>query len=164
MEPLQTNPMIELNAQIEIAAEPTDVAGLMFDPNREAEWIDVVKTVTVIDAGISPGARVERTGRLMGHEFSWATEVVAFHFPHMLELRVADAPVEGTVTFHVVRSAGGTTARIRVAGNPGSLSFLPVSMITGPATSMLEADLGRLKDLVEQATKPRDEQRASRPT
>jgi hypothetical protein len=142
--------MIEVTAEIAIAAAPTDVAAVMFDPNRDRDWIDAVKNVEVLDAGIKPGARVRRTGRFLGRDVSWTTEVVSFHFPHALELRIAEGPFLGTVSYHVGRSAGGSTARIRTVGEAGAFSSIPPSLISGPMRSALNADLGRLKVLVEQ--------------
>lgn len=140
---------IDVSVEIDIAADPTDVAAVMFDPHREPEWIEIVETVNVRDAGIKPGARVDRTGRFMDRTFSWTTEVVSFHFPHLLELRIADGPIVGTLAYHVVRTPLGSKVRIRSTGLPGKFGFLPDAMITGPLRSALAADLARLKTLVE---------------
>jgi hypothetical protein len=142
---------IEIVAEVDIAAEPTDVAGVMFDPSREPEWMDAVESVEVLDAGIKPGGRVKRTASLMGSRFGWTTEVVSFHFPHVLELRLVDTLVEGRYTLHVDRAAGGSTARIRAVGDPGPFVALPAAMISATARQMLSGYLGKLKAIVESA-------------
>jgi len=142
--------MLDVTADIEILAEPTDIASVMFDPHRDPEWIGAVRSVDVMDPGIKPGARVRRTGVLLGKDVSWTTEVVAFHFPHLLELRVSDGPFVGTVTYQVGRSATGAVARIQSVGEMGTLG-LPESVVAAPWRAALAADLGRLKALVEQA-------------
>jgi hypothetical protein len=141
--------MIDVSAEIEIAAEPTDVAAIMFDPHREPEWMSAVSTVDVVDPGIKPGARVRRTGSLLGRDVSWTTEVAAFHFPHVLDLRLTDGPLVGTLSYRVTRSAGGTTARLRTVGDAGVLGFLPEPVFGGMVRSALASDLERLKSLVE---------------
>jgi uncharacterized protein YndB with AHSA1/START domain len=143
--------MIEVTVEIEIAAEPTSVAAVMFDPHREPEWLEGVKTIEVLDPGIRPGARVRRTGTFHGYEVAWSTEVVAFQFPHLLELRFADGPLNGRIAYHVGRSTTGSVARIAGAADPGPLAFLPAPMIAGPARSALSAALARLKAIVEAA-------------
>lgn len=143
--------MIDVTADIEIAADPTDIAAVMFDPHREPEWMAAVRSVDVMDAGIKPGARVRRAGSILGKDVSWTTEVVSFHFPHLLHLRVADGPFTGSVVYQVNRSASGSTARIRSTGEFGSLG-LPETLISGPMRSAMAADLERLKRLVEVAT------------
>ena len=142
--------MIDVSADVEILAEPTDIAAVMFDPHRDPDWVKAVHTVEVIDPGIKPGARVRRTGALLGQAVSWTTEVVSFQFPHVLELRVTDGPFIGTVVYQVGRSAGGAIARIRNVGEIGAPGIQPESTVAGPMRAALAADLARLKVLIEQ--------------
>ncbi len=142
---------VNVSVETEIAAEPTDVASVMFDPHREPEWMSAITAVEVIDKAIKPGARVRHTGSFVGREISWTTEVQSFHFPHALTLRVVDGPFTGTMTYSIQRSATGSTVRIVNRGETNVLGFLPAAMVEGPMRSALEADLRRLKTLVESA-------------
>src|SRR5689334_20571089 len=145
---------VDISAQIDIAAAPADIAAVMFDPQRDPEWMKVVRGVEILDPALAPGARVRRTGSLMGHEFQWTTEVEAIHFPHVLTLRIVDGPSVGTVFYQIQRSAGGSTVKIRNVGEPKGLGFVPVGMITGPMQTALSADLDRLKAIVEGTAAP----------
>jgi hypothetical protein len=140
---------VDLVVETEIAAAPADVAAIMFDPQREPEWIEAVKRVDVIDPALQPGARVRRTASIMGRELSWTTEVEAVHFPHVLRLKVADGPFTGTILYQIQRSANGSVVRIHNDGQMSMLGFLPSSLIEAPMRSALTADLARLKNLVE---------------
>ena len=140
--------MVDVTAEIQIAAEPTDVASVMFDPEREPEWIAIVKRVELIDRALRPGARVRRSGTIVGHEFQWTTEVSAFHFPHLLTLRVVDGPFPGELTYQIQRDGRGSVARIRSRGETADAG-LSSAMIEGPLRTALDADLGRLKSIVE---------------
>lgn len=137
---------IDVSAEILIAAEPTDVAGVMFDPHREPEWIAAATTVEVIDAAIRPGARVRHTSHVLGQDVTWTTEVTAFRFPHQLVLTTADGPFAGTVQYEVGRSGAGSIARVR---NVGEMRGLPAALVIGRLRSTLEESLARLKALVE---------------
>lgn len=142
--------MIDVEAIIEIAAVPADIAAVMFDPAREAEWVSAVTRVEVIDPALVPGARVRHHGRVMSQEFSWTTEVETVHFPHVLALRLSDGPFVGTTRYEIQRSGSGSRVRVRSAGEPGpSLSFVPAAMVVGPLRAAMAADLERLKVLVE---------------
>lgn len=141
---------IDVSAEIEIAAAPADIAGVMFDPQREPEWIQAVKGVELVDPDLRPGARVRRQGRILGRDLEWTTQVEAVHFPHVLALRIADGPFTGTVRYDIQRSAGGSRVRIRNVGELTGMSFLPAAVVAGPMKSALGADLERLKALVEQ--------------
>lgn len=140
---------IDVTVETEIAAAPADVAAVMFDPEREPEWMSAVKTVDVIDPALQPGARVKRTASFMGKEVTWTTQVEAVHFPHVLRLQIAEGPFSGTISYQIQRSAGGSAVRIR---NEGSASALP-SLLSGVVESRMRAtiadDLARLKALVE---------------
>jgi hypothetical protein len=136
-------------AEIEIAAEPTDVAGVMFDPAREPEWVEAVTTVEVIDPSIRPGARVKRAGRVKGFPVQWTTEVESFHFPHMLTLRVAEGPFNGTMQYQVGRSGTGSIARVAIVGEAAVPAFFPAPLIADKVRGALTMDLRRLKAIIE---------------
>jgi uncharacterized protein YndB with AHSA1/START domain len=141
---------IDVAAEIEIAASPADIAAVMFDPARAADWMSAVTGVEVIDPALVPGARVRHRGKVLNQEFSWLTEVEAVHFPHVLTLRIADGPLVGTTRFDIQRSAGGSRVRIRNVGDPGAaLAIVPAAMIPGPLRMAMAADLERLKAIVE---------------
>ncbi|MCC7008312.1 MAG: SRPBCC family protein [Acidobacteria bacterium] len=139
---------LDVSAEIEIAASPADIAGIMFDPQREHEWIKVIKQVDLLDQALEPGARVRRTGTLMGYEFSWTTEVESVHFPHLLILKVTDGPFSGIIRYDVQRSGAGSRVRVRNVGQSDELP-VPASMLAGPLKSAMQSDLERLKALVE---------------
>ena len=143
-------PAVNVTAEIEIAAEPTDVASVMFDPQREPDWMSAVKTVELVDTGIKPGARVRHTGTFVGQDVAWTTAVEAFHFPHALTLKIVDGPFTGTVSYSVQRSGTGSVARITESRRDDARSgFVPASMIEHGMRTMLEGDLGRLKAIIE---------------
>jgi uncharacterized membrane protein len=140
---------VDLTVETEIAAAPADVAAIMFDPQREPEWMSAIKSVDVIDPALRPGARVRRTAQFLGRELSWTTEVEAVHFPHVLKLKIAEGPFTGTVSYQIQRTLTGSVVRIRNQGETSMLGFLPAALVERPMRSALNADLARLKELVE---------------
>lgn len=143
---------VDVTAEVEIVAEPSDVAAVMFDPAREPEWTSTGATVEIIDRALAPGARVRRTAAVMGHEIVWTTEVEAAHFPHALRLRIADAdgPFTGTVSYDIQRAPGGASlVRIQTRGETTKLGFLPSAVVETALRKALAADLLRLKAIVE---------------
>jgi uncharacterized membrane protein len=140
---------IDVSVEIEIAAEPTDIASVMFDPQREPDWMSAIKSVEIIDAALKPGARVRHSASFMGREVAWTTHVDAVHFPHLLSMRIAEGPFSGMVSYQIQRSGSGSVVRIRNRGETNMLGFLPASVVEAPMRSALQADLGRLKAIVE---------------
>jgi hypothetical protein len=141
---------IDVSAEIDILAAPADIAGVMFDPAREPEWIATVTAVDIVDPALEPGARVKRTGRIFGQDLAWTTAVDAVHFPHVLALRVIEGPFTGTLRYDIQRSGAGSRVRVRSTGESSLLSGLPSMLVAGPLKSALASDLQRLKTLVEQ--------------
>jgi uncharacterized membrane protein len=140
---------MDVSADIDIAAAPADIAGIMFDPARDADWMNAVTSVDVIDPALEPGARVRRTGRFLGKTFTWTTQVESVHFPHLLALRIVDGPFTGTMRYDIQRAGAGSRVRIRNVGQAGALSLMPDAFVAGPMRRALEEDLARLKVIVE---------------
>lgn len=142
--------MIDLSADVAIAASPATIAGVMFDPQRYHEWMTAVERVELHDAALQPGARVTHHGAFLGQAISWTTEVETVHFPHLLALRLVDGPLVGQTRFGIQRDGAGSRVQILNRGTLNGLAALmPASLVTGPLQSALTADLARLKTLIE---------------
>lgn len=141
--------MITVSAEIDIAASPAHIAGVMFDPNRYAEWMQAVTSVEVLDAALAPGARVRHHGSLMGKAVTWMTTVETVHFPHVLVQQLSDGPFVGTTRIGIQRSGDGSRVQVQNTGELQGLGFVPDVMVAGPMKTALQADLARLKAIVE---------------
>jgi carbon monoxide dehydrogenase subunit G len=146
--------MIDVSAEIEIAASPADIAAVMFDPQRYSDWMKAVQRVEVLDPALAPGARVRHHGSFMGKDISWTTEVETIHFPHVLALKISDGPFVGTVRYGIQRSGAGSRVQVQNSGELKGLSLVPAMLVKGPMKSALDADLARLKALIEEAGAP----------
>lgn len=111
---------MEATASRTIAASPTQVAAVMFDPSRDSEWIGGVKSVEPLSGDPTAiGTRVRRRGGFMGKKFSWETEVVGHEPDRLLDMRFVEGPMKGGgVTYRIEPDAGGSRVSIRNTG-PG---------------------------------------------
>ena len=139
---------VDVSSEIDILAAPADIAAVMFDPEREPEWMSAVTKVELIERALAPGARVKRSGTFLGRPITWMTTVEMLHFPHVLALRLDDGPFEGLVRYDIQRAGAGSRVRIR---NIATLapSDAPAAAVAGPMREALAADLARLKKIVE---------------
>jgi len=122
----------EISREILINGAPADIAGVMFDPARETEWMTAVSSSVPQSRGITVGAEVKRTSQVAGADVPWSTSVEAFHFPHVLRLVIATG---GYVKYEVQRHGTGSVARVRASSDVDLFGF----------------DLEKLKTLVEDA-------------
>jgi len=103
-----------------IAAAPSAVAAVMFDPARDPEWIGGAKSVDLPSGPPHvPGARTTRHGGFMGRKFSWTTEVVGFEADRLLDMTFVAGPMKGGgVTYRIEPDGQGSRVSIRNSG-PG---------------------------------------------
>ena len=113
---------MDFNKDILINAAPADIAGIMFDPVREHEWMTAVKSSVPQTPGITIGAEVKRTSDVNGADVAWSTRVEAFHFPHVLRLDIGGGQI-GFVRYDVQRSGTGSVARIRAVSEQDLFGF-----------------------------------------
>jgi uncharacterized protein YndB with AHSA1/START domain len=107
---------VDVTVEIDIGAAPADVAAVMFDPEREPQWMTAVTSVELIDKALAPGARVRRKASVLGKDVGWTTEVERVHFPHLLVLRVTEGPFTGTIKYEIQRGPGGSHVTIHNVG------------------------------------------------
>jgi carbon monoxide dehydrogenase subunit G len=141
--------MIDVSAEIEIAASPAAIAGVMFDPQRNHEWMKGIEKVEMLDPALAPGARVRHHGEVMGKKLSVLTTVETVHFPHVLALTISEGPFVGVARIGIQRSGSGSRVQVHSTGEVKGMPFIPDSMIAGPIKTALEGGLARLKALIE---------------
>ena len=96
-----------------IHAAPEEVAKIMFDPAREAEWMEWsggVERLTPAPFGV--GSKVRHKAGVLGWPMSFVTEVTALDPGRKLEMAVDAGSDSGELIFQVSPTAGGAIASI----------------------------------------------------
>jgi uncharacterized protein YndB with AHSA1/START domain len=126
-------------------APPEAVASVMFDPDRDPEWIGGARSVERLSPEpLLAGARVRRTGGFLGKKFSWVTEVLEHVPDRLLRMRFVEGPMSGEVCYRIEPVAGGCKVSIR---NRGGASF-PMPGMGLLLRRSVARDLDRLAGLV----------------
>ena len=138
--------MVDVTVTATTAAAPERVARIMFDPQRDAEWIGGAKSAKQLTSGhYGVGTRVRREGAFLGRRFSWTTEVTEFSPERLVRMKHIAGPFKGGVDYSIAPKDGGAEITIR---NYGEASFWLPFMATMMRASVA-ADLRRLKALAE---------------
>ena len=136
--------MMDVTVSRAIAATPSQVAAVMFDPRRDPEWIGGAKSVEPLSGEpIAIGSRVRRNGGFMGKSFSWETEVVGYEPDRFLDMTFVAGPMTGgSVTYRIEPGVeGGSRVSIRNTGpGPGIMAWFVKRLVA--------RDLDRLAKLV----------------
>jgi hypothetical protein len=112
--------MVDVTASRTIAAPPQRIAMIMFDPNRDPDWIGGAKSVDP-PAGdpLKIGARTTRHGGFLGRKFSWTTEVEGHEPDRLLRMHFIAGPMTGgAVTYRIDPEGKASRVSIRNSG-PG---------------------------------------------
>jgi uncharacterized protein YndB with AHSA1/START domain len=126
-------------------APPEAVASVMFDPDRDPEWIGGAQSVERSSSQpLAQGARVRRTGGFFGKGFSWVTEVLEHVPDRLLRMKFVEGPMSGEVCYRIEPIEGGSKVSIR---NRGGASFRLPGM-SWILRRSVERDLDRLNALV----------------
>lgn len=136
--------MVGVTATRLIAAKPGQVAAVMFDPERDPEWIGGANSVEASTGDPTKiGARVTRHGGFFGRAFSWTTEVQGSEPDHLLHMAFIAGPMKGgTVTYRIEPEGSGSRVSVRNTGSGPQLLGWFVKRSVGK-------DLDRLRAIVE---------------
>ena len=136
---------MDVRVQRRIAAPPSAVARVMFEPENDPRWIGGAKAVQRLTPGpLALGSRVRRDGGFMGRKFHWVTEVAELAPERRLAMRFAEGPMKGGVTYEIAPDDGGALVSIR---NHGGASFA-FPGLTWMLRRSVAKDLERLEGLV----------------
>lgn len=98
-----------------IYAAPGEVAAIMFDPDREGEWVAKGSKAERLTPGpLAVGSRVRHDVGVLGWQFSFVTEVTALDPGRTLEMKIVEASDQGAIIYQVVPTSGGAIASIHV--------------------------------------------------
>jgi len=132
---------------VAIRRSVADVSAYAFDPKNDPAWIGGTKEITPPAGEVTVGSRVERLAMFLGRRIHYVMEVVDVR-PGRLAMHAVKSPFLMDVTYTFDPSPEGTSARIRVSGEPkgyGLLGPLMGAMVRLSVTG----DLRRLKRILE---------------
>jgi len=140
----------DIRVGVVIARPPEDVAAVMFDPSRDAQWTNgVVASRAVTEGPLRAGSIVERDVRFAGRRFTYRYEVVSADL-QSLELRV-ERPFPMAVTYLLDPVGGGTQTSIHARGDAGGFFRVARPLLDRMVRRNITNDLDALKRLVERS-------------
>jgi hypothetical protein len=98
-----------------IHAAPEDVARIMFDPDREDEWIDKGgQPEWLTPPPLAVGSRLRHQAGVHGWKLSYVSEVKALDPGRRLEMEVVEGSDHGHIIYQIAPTSGGVIASIHV--------------------------------------------------
>jgi hypothetical protein len=139
--------MLDVTVSQAISAAPGKVAAILFDPERDPDWIGGAKKAEILtpDMPYGVGYRVRRTGGFLGRTFSWTTEITDHEPGRLTRMKYVAGPFQGGVDYSISPGDGGSVVSVR---NYGAASFSFPFMASLMRISVA-GDLRRLKRIIE---------------
>jgi hypothetical protein len=143
--------MIKASGKISIKAAAKDVAGLVFDPTRDAQWLSGVITSKLISgSSLAEGSKILKQAEYFGKRYEAEFDVLEFQENRLLRLRTS-TPLEFEIVFKIDDDDGGSEIEMSLV----SLGKLPIALPEFIVKRALEESIGRdlkkLKRIVETA-------------
>ncbi|HYZ13987.1 MAG TPA: SRPBCC family protein, partial [Actinomycetota bacterium] len=101
------------------------------------------------DPPIGVGSHVRRVASFMGRRIEYVNEVTRLDPGSVLEMRSVKSPFPMHITYAFQDALGGTQTSVRVQGGTSTFYRLAGPLLSRQVKKNVQADLGRLKDIVE---------------
>jgi hypothetical protein len=142
---------VDVRVDAYIARSAEDVAGYMFDPHHDPEWITGIEHVDLPAVPVGIGTETHRAARFMGRRIDYVLRLVEHVPDRLLVMESVRAPFPMGVTYRVEPDGTGSRVSLRVTGGYGLLMRLVQPIVSRQIRRSLEADLRRLGGRLEAA-------------
>lgn len=141
---------IDVTARVEIAAEPERVAAYAMDPSNDPVWIGGISEAQMVtDPPLARGSQVRRVASFMGKRIEYVVEVEELEPGSRIVMRSVKSPFPMVVTYSFADAPAGTSASIRVQGEPGRFYRIAGPLMSGAVKRNITRDARTLKSIVE---------------
>jgi hypothetical protein len=155
----------DVRLEANVARSLHEVAGYMFDPRHDPEWITGIEHVDPPATPVAVGTETHRLARFMGRRIDYVLRVKEYIPDRLMVMESVRAPFPMGVTYGIEPDRSGSRVSLRVTGGYGLLMRLAQPIVTRQIRRSLEADLQHLRGRLEASAtsrgipQPRGDQR-----
>jgi carbon monoxide dehydrogenase subunit G len=142
--------MINLDLSTLIDRPVKDVFAFVANPNNMPKWNSAVVSIQQITPGaVGVGTKFKSIGEALGRRIEGEVQVTAYEPDSKCGFQMNAGPMQinATLTFKTVGT--GTKLSLNAQGNPAGVFKLAEGVMSGQVKSMMEANLARLKSVLE---------------
>ena len=142
---------VDVSTTIEIARPRAEVADFAADPENAPAWYKNIRSVeSLTEPPMTVGSRLRFVARFLGRRLEYVYEVRELDPGRRLVMSTADGPFAMETSYGWEDAEPGTTRMsLRNRGEPTGLSKISAPMMAGAIRRANQADLRRLKRLLE---------------
>jgi hypothetical protein len=142
---------VDVVTEIEIERPRAEVAGYATDPDNATEWYrNITRVEWETRPPLRPDSRIAFVARFLGRTIAYTYEVKEFIPGTRLVMATSDGPFAMETTYDWRDDPSGTTRMtLRNRGTPSGFGKLAAPIMAAAMKKANEADLRRLKDILE---------------
>jgi carbon monoxide dehydrogenase subunit G len=142
--------MINLDFSTLIDRPVKDVFSFVADPNNMSKWNLAVVSIQQITPGpVGVGTKFKSIGEALGRRIEGEVQVTAYEPDSKSGFQMNAGPMQVNVTLTFKTVGTGTKLNLNAQGNPDGVFKLAQGIMAGQIKSMMEANLARLKSVLE---------------
>ena len=126
-----------------------DVFAFASDPANDIQWQDVERSELTSDGPLGVGSTTRSVSKFMGREMDIIAEITAYDPPNQLSFQSTSGPIQFEAQQTYEPQDGGTLLTFSGEAEVGGFFKVAEGMVAKQAESRMEADLGRLKAVLE---------------
>ena len=142
--------MINLELGTLIDRPIKDVFAFVANLNNMSKWNSAVVSIQQVTPGaVGVGTKFKSTNGALGRRIEGEVQVTAYEPDTKSGFQMNAGPVQVNVTLTFKPVGTGTKLNLNAQGNPGGVFKLAEGVIAGQVKSMMEANLIKLKSVLE---------------
>jgi len=142
--------MIKFDLSTLIDRPVEDVFSFVADLNNMPKWNSAVVSIQPLHGdSIGAGAKFKTVGEMLGRQMDGEMQVTAYEPDSKCGFQMNAGPVQVNVTLTFKTVGTGTKLDLNAQGNPAGFFKLAENMVAGQVKSTMQANLSRLKSVLE---------------
>jgi carbon monoxide dehydrogenase subunit G len=142
--------MINLDLSALVDKPVKDVFAFVANPKNMSKWNSAVVSLEQISPGaVGVGTKFKSVGEMMGRRIEGEMQVTAFEPDSKCGFQVKSGPMQVDLTMNFKTVGTGTKISLNAQGNPAGIFKIAEGMMAGQVKTMMEANLARLKSVLE---------------
>jgi carbon monoxide dehydrogenase subunit G len=130
-----------------------DVFNFLSNPLNLPKWQSMVAGIEQITPGsVGVGSKYKVQAEMVGRKIDGLMEITTFETPAKFGFTNQAGPMQVTVTVTLKPVGTGAKISLHAEGNPGGLFKIAEGVLAGQVKSQMEANLARLKAVLEAGT------------
>lgn len=142
--------MITLDLSALVDRPLSDVFTFLSNPLNLPKWQSMVAGIEPVSPGaVGVGSKYKVSAEMLGRKIDGLMEITAFEPPTKFGFTNQAGPMQVTVTMTLKPAGTGAKIALHAQGNPGGVFKLAEGALAGQVKSQMEANLARLKAVLE---------------